>query len=187
IILFISIIILGYFLGKVISILLKIILNKILGLDSWLHKKGIFKEQSFSNLIINVIKFFIYFYFVGYAFFVIPNEYLISIGNMITSSLNYLIIIILSMIVAYGMIEYVSISILEPFLNGIKYKNLFIASFKFISMYFIFILVLSYINLLSPVLLYLFIILFGGIVLTFSISFGIAFGYYLKRKFKDLK
>jgi len=46
----ISIIIIGYFIGKLIELILKIILKKVLGLDNRLHDKHIMTTYSFTDL-----------------------------------------------------------------------------------------------------------------------------------------
>ncbi|BBL45654.1 hypothetical protein MJ1_0501 [Nanobdella aerobiophila] len=185
-IVFISIVVIGYFIGKLVSFILKIILNKILGFDSWLHSRGIAQEYSITNIILSIIRFFIYFYFIGYAFKILPYNISI-IGILLLSVLNYLLIIILSMIIAFIMLEMIIKTSIEPILNNIKYKSEMMTLLRFITMFFVLVLLLSYLNLLSPILLYLFIILFSGMIIPISIALGIALGDLFKEKIKDLK
>lgn len=184
ILIFISIVLIGYFVGKLVALILKIILRNILGLDKWLHDKQIMTAYSFTDLIVNITKFFIYFYFVGLSFYII--SYFNSIGILIFEILNNLLIIILVMIIAYAMSEFMLRSFLYPAIQNFKYVNFIFGSIRFIVLFFILVLTLSYLNILSPVLLYMFIILFGGIVISISIAIGIALGDILKEKFREI-
>jgi len=179
-----SIIIIGYFIGKLIALILKIILKKILGLDKWLHDKHIMTTYSLTDLIVNIVKFFIYFYFIGFSFYIIP--YVSNIGMLIFDILNNLLTIILVMIISYAMTEFILRSFLYPAIQNFKYVNFMLSSIRFIVLFFILVLTLSYLNILSPVLLYMFIILFGGIVISISIAIGIALGNILKEKIRDI-
>jgi hypothetical protein len=180
----ISIIIIGYFIGKLIALMLKIILKKILGLDKWLHDKQIMTTYSLTDLIVNIVKFFIYFYFIGFSFYIIP--YVSNIGMLIFDILNNLLTIIVVMIISYAMTEFILRSFLYPAIQNFKYVNFILGSIRFIVLFFILVLTLSYLNILSPVLLYMFIILFGGIVISISIAIGIALGDVLKEKIRDI-
>jgi len=181
---FISIVLIGYFVGKLVALILKIILKNILGLDKWLHDKQIMTTYSFTDLIVNITKFFIYFYFVGLSFYVI--SYFSNIGILIFEILNNLLIIIIVMIISYAMSEFMLRSFLYPAIQNFKYVNFILSSIRFIILFFILVLTLSYLNILSPVLLYMFIILFGGIVISISIAIGIALGDILKEKFREI-
>ena len=181
---FISIVLIGYFVGKLVALILKIILKNILGLDKWLHDKRIMTTYSFTDLIVNITKFFIYFYFVGLSFYVI--SYFSNIGILIFEILNNLLIIIIVMIISYAMSEFMLRSFLYPAIQNFKYVNFILSSIRFIILFFILVLTLSYLNILSPVLLYMFIILFGGIVISISIAIGIALGDILKEKFREI-
>jgi len=181
---FISIVLIGYFVGKLVALILKIILKNILGLDKWLHDKRIMTTYSLTDLIVNITKFFIYFYFVGLSFYVI--SYFSNIGILIFEILNNLLIIIIVMIISYAMSEFMLRSFLYPSIQNFKYVNFILSSIRFIVLFFILVLTLSYLNILSPVLLYMFIILFGGIVISISIAIGIALGDILKEKFREI-
>jgi len=181
---FISIVLIGYFVGKLVALILKIILKNILGLDKWLHDKRIMTTYSFTDLIVNITKFFIYFYFVGLSFYVI--SYFSNIGILIFEILNNLLIIIIVMIISYAMSEFMLRSFLYPAIQNFKYVNFILGSIRFIILFFILVLTLSYLNILSPVLLYMFIILFGGIIISISIAVGIALGDILKEKFREI-
>ena len=180
----ISIIIIGYFIGKLIALILKIILKKFLGLDKWLHDKQIMTTYSFTDLIVNITKFFIYFYFIGFSFYIVP--YSSNIGILIFDILNNLLTIIVVMIISYAMMEFILRSFLYPAIQNFKYVNFVSGSIRFIVLFFILVLTLSYLNILSPVLLYMFIILFSGIVISISIAIGIALGDVLKEKIRDI-
>jgi hypothetical protein len=180
----VSIIIIGYFIGKLIALILKIILKKFLGLDKWLQDKQIMTTYSLTDLIVNIAKFFIYFYFIGFSFYIIP--YISNIGILIFDILNNLLTIIMVMIISYAMMEFILRSFLYPAIQNFKYVNFILGSIRFIVLFFILVLTLSYLNILSPVLLYMFIILFGGIVISISIAIGIALGDVLKEKFRDI-
>jgi hypothetical protein len=180
----VSIIIIGYFIGKLIALILKIILKKVLGLDKWLQDKQIMTTYSLTDLIVNIAKFFIYFYFIGFSFYIIP--YISNIGILIFDILNNLLTIIVVMIISYAMTEFILRSFLYPAIQNFKYVNLILGSIRFIVLFFVLVLTLSYLNLLSPVLLYMFIILFGGIITSISIAMGIALGNILKEKFRDI-
>jgi hypothetical protein len=179
-----SIIIIGYFIGKLIALILKIILKKVLGLDKWLHDKQIMTTYSLTDLIVNIVKFFIYFYFIGFSFYIIP--YISNIGILIFDILNNLLTIIVVMIISYAMTEFILRSFLYPAIQNFKYVNFILGSIRFIVLFFILVLTLSYLNLLSPVLFYMFIILFGGIITSISIAIGIALGDVLKEKIRDI-
>ena len=181
---FISIVLIGYFVGKLVALILKIILKNILGLDKWLHDKQIMTTYSFTDLIVNITKFFIYFYFVGLSFYV--TSYFSNIGILIFEILNNLLIIIIVMIISYAMSEFMLRSFLYPSIQNFKYVNFILSSIRFIILFFILVLTLSYLNILSPVLLYMFIILFSGIVISISIAIGIALGDILKEKFREV-
>ena len=181
---FISIVLIGYFVGKLVALILKIILKNILGLDKWLHDKQIMTKYSFTDLIVNITKFFIYFYFVGLSFYVI--SYFSNIGILIFEILNNLLIMIIVMIISYAMSEYMLRSFLYPSIQNFKYVNFILGSIRFIVLFFILVLTLSYLNILSPVLLYMFIILFSGIIISISIAIGIALGDILKEKFREI-
>ena len=176
-----SIIIIGYFIGKLIALILKIILKKVLGLDKWLQDKQIMTKYSLTDLIVNIAKFSIYFYFIGFSFYIVP--YVSNIGILIFDILNSLLIIIVVIIISYAMMEFILRSFLYPAIQNFKYVNFILNSIRFIVLFFILILTLSYLNLLSPVLFYMFIILFGGIVISISIAIGIALGDVLKEKY----
>ena len=180
----VSIIIIGYFIGKLIALILKIILKKVLGLDKWLQDKQIMTTYSLTDLIVNIAKFFIYFYFIGFSFYIIP--YIKNIGIIIFNILNNLLTIIVVMIISYAMTEFILRSFLYPAIQNFKYVNFILGSIRFIVLFFVLVLTLSYLNLLSPVLLYMFIILFGGIITSISIAIGIALGNILKEKFRDI-
>jgi hypothetical protein len=180
----VSIIIIGYFIGKLTALILKIILKKILGLDKWLHDKQIMTEYSLTDLLVNIVKFFIYFYFIGFSFYVVP--YIRNIGILIFNILNSLFIIIVVIIISYAMMEFILRSFLYPAIQNFKYVNFILGSIRFIVLFFILVLTLSYLNLLSPVLFYMFIILFGGIITSISIAIGIALGDVLKEKIRDI-
>ena len=180
----ISIIIIGYFIGKLIALILKIILKNVLGLDKWLHDKQIMTTYSFTDLIVNIAKFFIYFYFIGFSFYIVP--YVSNIGTIIFNILNSLLIIIIVIIISYAMMEFILRSFLYPAIQNFKYVNFILGSIRFTVLFFILVLMLSYLNILSPVLLYMFIILFGGIVISISIAIGIALGDVLKERFRDI-
>jgi hypothetical protein len=179
-----SIIIIGYFIGKLIALILKIILKKVLGLDKWLQDKQIMTKYSLTDLIVNIAKFFIYFYFIGFSFYIVP--YVSNIGILIFDILNSLLIIIVVIIISYAMMEFILRSFLYPAIQNFKYVNFILNSIRFIVLFFILILTLSYLNLLSPVLFYMFIILFGGIVISISIAIGIALADILKEKIRDI-
>jgi hypothetical protein len=179
-----SIIIIGYFIGKLIALILKIILKKVLGLDKWLQDKQIMTKYSLTDLIVNIAKFSIYFYFIGFSFYIVP--YVSNIGILIFDILNSLLIIIVVIIISYAMMEFILRSFLYPAIQNFKYANFILNSIRFIVLFFILILTLSYLNLLSPVLFYMFIILFGGIVISISIAIGIALADILKEKFRDI-
>ncbi|MFP3167085.1 MAG: hypothetical protein RXQ68_01520 [Candidatus Nanopusillus sp.] len=180
----VSIIIIGYFIGKLIALILNIILKKVLGLDKWLHDKQIMTTYPLTDLIVNIVKFFIYFYFIGFSFYIVP--YISNIGILIFDILNNLLIIIIVIIISYAMMEFILRSFLYPAIQNFKYLNFILGSIRFIVLFFILVLTLSYLNILSPVLLYMFIILFGGIVISISIAIGIALGNVLKEKFRDI-
>jgi hypothetical protein len=180
----VSIIIIGYFIGKLIALILKIILKKVLGLDKWLQDKQIMTTYSLTDLIVNIAKFFIYFYFIGFSFYIIP--YISNIGILIFDILDNLLIIIVVIIISYAMMEFILRSFLYPAIQDFKYVNFILGSIRFIVLFFVLVLTLSYLNLLSPVLFYMFIILFGGIVISISIAMGIALGNILKEKFRDI-
>ena len=180
----ISIMIIGYFIGKLIALILKIILKKVLGLDKWLHDKQIMTAYSFTDLTVNIAKFFIYFYFIGFSFYIVP--YVSNIGIIIFNILNSLLIIIIVIIISYAMMEFILRSFLYPAIQNFKYVNFISGSIRFTVLFFILVLTLSYLNILSPVLLYMFIILFGGIVISISIAIGIALGDVLKEKIRDI-
>ena len=180
----VSIIIIGYFIGKLIALILKIILKKVLGLDKWLKDKQIMTTYSLTDLIVNIAKFFIYFYFIGFSFYIIP--YISNIGILIFNILNNLLTIIVVMIISYAMTEFILRSFLYPAIQDFKYVNFILGSIRFIVLFFVLVLTLSYLNLLSPVLFYMFIILFGGIIISISIAIGIALGNILKEKFRDI-
>jgi len=180
----ISIMIIGYFIGKLIALILKIILKKVLGLDKWLHDKQIMTAYSFTDLTVNIAKFFIYFYFIGFSFYIVP--YVSNIGIIIFNILNSLLIIIIVIIISYAMMEFILRSFLYPAIQNFKYVNFISGSIRFTVLFFILVLTLSYLNILSPVLLYMFIILFGGIVISISIAIGIALGDILKEKIRDI-
>jgi len=180
----VSIIIIGYFIGKLIALILKIILKKVLGLDKWLKDKQIMTTYSLTDLIVNIVKFFIYFYFIGFSFYIIP--YISNIGILIFNILNNLLTIIVVMIISYAMTEFILRSFLYPAIQDFKYVNFILGSIRFIVLFFVLVLTLSYLNLLSPVLFYMFIILFGGIIISISIAIGIALGNILKEKFRDI-
>ncbi len=184
ILIFIFIVLIGYFVGKLVALILKIILKNVLGLDKWLHDKQIMTTYPFTDLIVNTTKFFIYFYFVGLSFYVIP--YFSNIGILIFEILNNLLIIIIVMIISYAMSEFMLRSFLYPAIQNFKYVNFILNSIRFIVLFFILVLTLSYLNILSPVLFYMFIILFGGIIISISIAIGIALGDILKEKFRDI-
>jgi hypothetical protein len=179
-----SIIIIGYFIGKLIALILKIILKKVLGLDRWLYDKQIMTTYSLTDLIVNVTKFFIYFYFIGFAFYIVP--YTSNIGTLIFNILSSLLIIIVVIIISYAMMEFILRYFLYPAIQNFKYVNFILGSIRFIVLFFMLVLTLSYLNLLSPVLLYMFIILFGGIVISISIAIGIALSDILKERFRDI-
>jgi len=179
-----SIIIIGYFIGKLIALILKIILKKVLGLDKWLQDKQIMTKYSLTDLIVNIAKFFIYFYFIGFSFYIIP--YIKNIGIIIFNILNNLLTIIVVMIISYAMTEFILRSFLYPAIQDFKYVNFILGSIRFIVLFFVLVLTLSYLNLLSPVLFYMFIILFGGIIISISIAIGIALADILKEKFRDI-
>jgi hypothetical protein len=179
-----SIIIIGYFIGKLIALILKIILKKVLGLDRWLYDKQIMTTYSLTDLIVNVTKFFIYFYFIGFAFYIVP--YTSNIGTLIFNILSSLLIIIVVIIISYAMMEFILRSFLYPAIQNFKYVNFILGSIRFTVLFFILVLTLSYLNILSPVLLYMFIILFGGIVISISIAIGIALSDILKERFRDI-
>jgi len=180
----VSIIIIGYFIGKLIALILKIILKKVLGLDKWLQDKQIMTTYSLTDLIVNIAKFFIYFYFIGFSFYIIP--YIKNIGIIIFNILNNLLTIIVVMIISYAMTEFILRSFLYPAIQDFKYVNFILGSIRFIVLFFVLVLTLSYLNLLSPVLFYMFIILFGGIIISISIAIGIALADILKEKFRDI-
>jgi len=180
----VSIIIIGYFIGKLTALILKIILKKVLGLDRWLQDKQIMTTYSLTDLIVNIVKFFIYFYFIGFSFYIIP--YISNIGILIFDILNNLLTLIIVMIISYAMTEFILRSFLYPAIQNFKYVNFIFGSIRFIVLFFILVLTLSYLNILSPVLFYMFIILFGGIVISISIAIGIALGDILKEKFRDI-
>ena len=180
----ISIIIIGYFIGKLIALILNIILKKVLGFDKWLHDKQIMTTYSLTDLIVNIVKFFIYFYFIGFSFYMVP--YVSNIGTIIFNILDSLLIIILVIIISYAMMEFILRSFLYPAIQNFKYVNFILGSIRFTALFFILVLTLSYLNILSPVLLYMFIILFGGIVISISIAIGIALGDVLKEKIRDI-
>jgi len=180
----VSIIIIGYFIGKLIALILKIILKKVLGLDKWLKDKQIMTTYSLTDLIVNIAKFFIYFYFIGFSFYIIP--YISNIGILIFNILNNLLTIIVVMIISYAMTEFILRSFLYPAIQDFKYVNFILGSIRFVVLFFVLVLTLSYLNLLSPVLFYMFIILFGGIIISISIAIGIALGNILKEKFRDI-
>jgi len=180
----VSIIIIGYFIGKLAALILKIILKKILGLDRWLHDKQIMTTYSLTDLLVNIVKFFIYFYFIGLSFYIVP--YVRNIGILIFNILNSLLIIIVVIIISYAMMEFILRSFLYPLIQNFRYANFILGLIRFIVLFFVLVLTLSYLNLLSPVLLYMFIILFGGIVISISIAIGIALADILKEKFRDI-
>jgi hypothetical protein len=184
ILIFISIIIIGYFIGKFIALILKIILKKVLGLDKWLQDRQIMTTYSLTDLIVNIVKFFIYFYFIGFSFYIIP--YISNIGILIFDILGNLLIIIIVIIISYAMMEFLLRSFLYPVIQNFRYVNFILSSIRFVVLFFILVLTLSYLNLLSPVLLYMFIILFSGIIISISIAIGIALGNILKEKFRDI-
>ncbi|MFZ8855902.1 MAG: hypothetical protein ACO2OX_01750, partial [Candidatus Nanopusillus sp.] len=114
------------------------------------------------------------------------TSYFSNIGILIFEILNNLLIIIIVMIISYAMSEFMLRSFLYPAIQNLKYVNFIFGSIRFIVLFFILVLTLSYLNILSPVLLYMFIILFGGIVISISIAIGIALGDILKEKFREI-
>jgi len=120
----VSIIIIGYFIGKLTALILKIILKKILGLDRWLHDKQIMTAYSLTDLLVNIVKFFIYFYFIGFSFYIVP--YVRNIGILIFNILNSLLIIIVVIIISYAMMEFILRSFLYPSIQNFKICKLYI-------------------------------------------------------------
>jgi len=179
-----GILILGYFIGRLAKVLIKIVLKRIIGIDKWLEMKGIkvFRGE-FSEVVSTIVKDFIYLISFAYALIYSGVDILISLGNIFIAVLSYLFIIAIIMI----MVHLLTKVFLEDILSSLFFfgKNETLLRIISIFIYTIALIVtLDYLGLLSKALLYIFLIVFGGFVIFVSVMFGIAYGDKIRETIK---
>lgn len=179
-----GILILGYFIGRLAKVLIKIVLKRIIGVDKWLDMKGIkvFRGE-FSEVVSTIVKDFIYLISFAYALIYSGVDILISLGNIFIAVLSYLFIIAIIMI----MVHLLTKVFLEDILSSLFFfgKNETLLRIISIFIYTIALIVtLDYLGLLSKALLYIFLIVFGGFVIFVSVMFGIAYGDKIRETIK---
>ncbi|MEM0379624.1 MAG: hypothetical protein QW038_02170 [Nanopusillaceae archaeon] len=179
------IILIGYIVGRLTKLIIKILLSKFLGIDKWLEMKNIkIFDGKFSNVISNLVKDFMYLIFFSYALMYSDIEILIWIGKLALSIIMNLLVLIIILIIVHLFAK----MFLEDFLSKITFFKEIEELKKpvYIIIYFVSIIIaLDYLGLLSKALLYIFLISFSAIIIFISIVFGIAYGEKIKEKIKN--
>ncbi|RIB35295.1 MAG: hypothetical protein BXU00_02075 [Candidatus Nanoclepta minutus] len=176
----IGILILGYFVGRLVKVILKFILKKVIGLDKLLEIKNVkvFRGEV-SDTIATIAKDFTYLIFIAYSLIYSKVDVLVTLGNIFLTVLSYILTIVAIMIIVHLIVKV----FLEDILGKLSFfeSNRIFLSFISALVYIIaFIITLDYLNLLSKALLYIFLIFFGSFMIFISVTLGVAYGEEVK-------
>jgi len=182
----IAVLVLGYFFGRLISILIKFLVKNFLGIDYLFKKKRILINREFSKLLSDLVNLFVYLYFIAYALVVFPNQYVKFVGENLFTFINYLLIIVFSLLISYILLEMFLRSILSEDTLKNKYVNYIVNFIRGFVMYMSLLIVIIYLNIVPQYLLYVLIAILLIVVITISISFAIALSDLLKEKLREI-
>ena len=183
----IGLLILGYVIGKSIGLLTKFLLKNVLGLDRWLEMKGIKAFEGKVSLILsNIVKWYIYVYFISEALFQSKIKVLEDIGVSLAYVTPSIFLAIFIFVIGLLVIELITREVITSFDIPEKQKPIIIKIIRFIGIYAISVFALSQTGIDTTILIYMLVIIFAGVVLAISIAVGIAFGFALKDKASDI-
>ena len=183
----IGLLIIGYIAGKTVGLIVRFFLYNVIGLDKWLEMKQIkIFEKGASSLLSNIAKWYIYLFFIGEALISTKVKFLEDIGNSLLNFIPKLFIGILIFVAGFIILEALQKEIISNLEIQEKYKSVISKIIRFIGAYVLLVIALNQIGIDTTILIYLFIILFASIVLSFSIAIGIAFGFALKDKASEI-
>jgi len=183
----IGLLIIGYIAGKTVGLIVRFFLYNVIGLDKWLEMKQIkIFEKGASSLLSNIAKWYIYLFFIGEALISTKVKFLEDIGNSLLNFIPKLFIGILIFVAGFIILEALQKEIISNLEIQEKYKSIISKIIRFIGAYVLLVIALNQIGIDTTILIYLFIILFASIVLSFSIAIGIAFGFALKDKASEI-
>ena len=183
----IGLLILGYVIGKSIGLLTKFLLKNVLGLYRWLEMKGIKAFEGKVSLILsNIVKWYIYVYFISEALFQSKIKVLEDIGVSLAYVTPSIFLAIFIFVIGLLVIELITREVITSFDIPEKQKPIIIKIIRFIGIYAISVFALSQTGIDTTILIYMLVIIFAGVVLAISIAVGIAFGFALKDKASDI-
>lgn len=175
-----TILIIGYIVGRIIGETVRIFLQKFLGLDRWLAMRGL-EDAAFSirisHLGAGLIKWYVYFIFIAESLSRLNIEALTSYLNIFI--LYYPRILASATIFIIGLIlsEWLKEKVVETML---LYKEFFGSIVKFITATIFFLVALDILTINVEPIYQLIYFTLGGFILPFSLAFGIALGLILR-------
>jgi len=176
----IIILIVGYIVGRLIGATIKIFLVRVLGLDRWLEMKGLADAAfgiSISSFISGLIKWYVYLVFIGAA---VGRLNIPLLAPYMYNVVNYLPkIIAAAAILLFGLVlgEWLKRKVLE---TEIALKDELASVAKFIVVVIFLVTALNTAMVEATPILWMLVIVFGGVILALSIAIGIALGLILK-------
>ncbi|HIQ13162.1 MAG TPA: hypothetical protein EYH44_02090 [Thermoprotei archaeon] len=175
-----TILIIGYIVGRLIGETVRIFLQKFLGLDKWLAMRGL-EDAAFgiriSHLSAGLIKWYVYFIFIAEslsrlnieALTFYLNIFILYYPRIIASATIFIIGLILS--------EWLKEKVVETML---LFKEFFGSIVKFITATIFFLVALDILTVNVEPIYQLIYFTLGGFVISFSLALGIALGLILK-------
>jgi len=175
-----TILIIGYIVGRLIGETVRIFLQKFLGLDKWLAMRGL-EDAAFgiriSHLSAGLIKWYVYFIFIAEslsrlnieALTFYLNIFILYYPRIIASATIFIIGLILS--------EWLKEKVVETML---LFKEFFGSIVKFITATIFFLVALDILTVNVEPIYQLIYFTLGGFIISFSLALGIALGLILK-------
>ncbi len=174
------ILIVGYAMGRIFSVIVKAFLSRILNVDEWLKRKNIknaFYGIGVSDFYSSMIKWYIYLIFIAYALNYIEINLIKKFAEDFMEFVPriFAVIFITSIGIIIG--EKVRISVKE---FEIPAKREIGSLLKFTVVYIFFVFSLQNLGFDATIFVEIFRIALLAVILTFSIALGISLGYALK-------
>ncbi len=174
------ILIVGYAMGRILSVIVKVFLSRILNVDEWLKRKNIknaFYGVGVSDFYSSMIKWYIYLIFIAYALNYIEINLIKKFAKDFMEFVPriFAVIFITSIGIIIG--EKVRITVKE---FEIPAKREIGSLLKLMVVYIFFVFSLQNLGFNATIFVEIFRIALLAVILTFSIALGISLGYALK-------
>lgn len=187
-----AVILLGYILARLVKIVVKLFLVRVLGIDEFLKRKNIqIFEPSFSEFFSNLIKNIVIVLFGLYSLQFTNYQPLINISSLIITGVAYISILVLILIISFVLIR----AFIHPLIDSLiedrsptvkMFETQLKIAVEGLLLFIIAIITMGYLGILNETLLYISLIILGGVVFSISLAFGLAFSKILEEELREL-